>query len=586
MSTISAKRLFLFFTLVAILAVIAACAPAPTPAPTAAPPTAAAPVAQPTSPPAPTTAPAPTAVPPTTAPQTFVKCMSGDPVKLDSADYDDGNSAHVAEQVFETLVEFDGATTSVKPALATSWTTSSDGLTWTFKLRPNVKYSDGTPLTADDVLFAFTRQWDDSASNTAHNKVSLAWEYWHDVLGFGFKSEKDALVKDIKKVDDSTIQFSLSQPNAAFLVDMAMFSNAIYKPAGFTANMDTYGTPDSVKNLIGTGPFMITEWVKGDHVTMVKNPNWWGDPSTVKIDKAIVKAITDNSQRYLATKAGDCSGMEFVNTDDLKDAANQSNLQILKRPPLNVGYLAFNQNIKPFDKIEVRQAIAYAIDKQTLVNTLEAGLGTPATNFVPPSMSVQGNSVWNKDIPQVCCDASKAKDLLTKAGVTNLTFDLWYMPVSRPYFPDPKAIATAMASDLAKAGITANLKTEDWGQYKTDANAGKFAVWMLGWTGDNGDPDNFLFTFFGDSPLGSGMGSKREGYSSKPLNDLLRQALGELDPVKRAALYQQADKIISDDFVWDPIDHTTPPLIFQKNVQGYIPNPVSTEFFKTVYFTK
>ncbi|HEX7587042.1 MAG TPA: ABC transporter substrate-binding protein, partial [Anaerolineae bacterium] len=345
---------------------------------------------------------------------------------------------------------------------------------------------------------------------------------------------------------------------------------------------DTFGTPESLKNLIGTGPFMFSEWVKGDHVTMVKNPNWWGDPSTVKIDRAINRSITDNSQRYLATKAGDCSGMQFVNTDDLVDAAKQTNLQILKRPSLNVGYLAFNQNVKPFDKIEVRQAIAYAINKQALVDALFAGLGVPATQFVPPSMSVQGNTVWNKDIPQVCCDAVKSKDLLTKAGVTNLTFDLWYMPVSRPYFPDPKAIATAMAADLAKAGITANLKTEDWGQYKTDVNAGKFPVWMLGWTGDNGDPDNFLFTFFGDDPVGSGLSSRREGYASKPLNDLLRKALAEVDPVKRAALYLQADKIISDDYVWNPIAHTTPPLVFQKKVQGYNPNPTGTEFFKTV----
>ena len=226
------KKLLVLLVLAVLLTALAACgAPA---APTAAPAT-----ARRRRPAVPaTTAPAPTS-PRRHAPQTFVKCMSGDPVKLDPADYDDGNSAHVAEQVFETLVEFDGATTKVRPALATSWTTSSDGLTWTFKLRPNVKYSDGTPLTADDVLFAFTRQWDDSPSNTAHNKVSLQWEYWHDVLGFGFKSEKNPLVKDIKKVDDSTIQFTLSQVNVAFLVDIAMFSNAVYKPAGFTASPDT-----------------------------------------------------------------------------------------------------------------------------------------------------------------------------------------------------------------------------------------------------------------------------------------------------------------------------------------------------------
>jgi peptide/nickel transport system substrate-binding protein len=576
MSIVLNKRLLIFISLTVMLLSLAACA-TPTASPTSAPPTSAPQAAQPTTV-SPTTAP-PAA---TKAPVTFVKCMSGDPVKLDPADFDDGNSAHASEQVFETLVEFDGATTKLKPALAEKWSTSADSLTWTFNLRKGVKFSDGSPLTADDVLFAFTRQWDDSASNAAHNKVSLSWEYWHDVLGFGFKSEKTALVKDIKKVDDSTIQFTLSQPNAAFLLNIAIFSNAIYKPAGFTAAPDKFGTPDSIKNLIGTGPFMFNEWVKDDHVTLVKNPNWWGDPSTLKIDRAIIRAVKDNSQRYLATKAGECSGMEFPSTDDATAAAKEANLQVLKRPSLNIAYLAYNQNIKPFDKLEVRQAVAYAINKQAIIDALYAGQGIAATQFLPPTMDVNGVGVWNKDIPNVCCDAQKAKDLLTKAGVTNLTFDLWYMPVSRPYYPDPKAIATAYASDLAKAGITANLKTEDWGQYKTDALAGKFAVWLLGWTGDNGDPDNFLFTFFGDDPLGSGVSSKREGYASKPLNDLLKKALAEIDANKRADMYKQAAKIISDDFPFNPIAHTTPPLIFSKKVSGYVPNPTGTEFFKTV----
>jgi len=505
---------------------------------------------------------------------TFVFCNAGDAVRLDPADYDDGQTAARAEQIFETLVEFDGATTNVRPALAEKWETSADGKTWTFYLRKGVKFHDGTPFNADAVIWNFTRQWDEKHPFHAKEYATLEWEYWHDVIGWGFKGEKGALMQDIVKVDDYTVKFVLSDPSGPFLLNMALFSNAIASPASF----EKYKT-EAFKNPVGTGPFKFVEWVKDDRIVLEKNADWWGGAKNVAIDRLVFRVIKDNSARYLAVKAGDCHGMgEGANPDDAKAAKADPNLQVLERPPLNVGYVAFNQAVKPLDNPKVREAIAYAINKTALVNALYAGNGVAATQFLPPSMWG-----WNPDIKQRCCDAEKAKALLKEAGFEKgFTLDFWYMPVSRPYFPTPKSIAEAIAADLAKVGITANLKTEDWGQYKVDAREGKFAMWLLGWTGDNGDPDNFLFTFFGDDPPGKGASTKCCGYFNKELNDLLSKAARMADIKEREPLYKQAAVLIDKDIPRIPIAHTTVPLIFSKKVSGYIPNPLGTEFFKTV----
>jgi peptide/nickel transport system substrate-binding protein len=375
------------------------------------------------------------------------------------------------------------------------------------------------------------------------------------------------------KVDDYTVKFVLSAPQAPFIINIAMFSNGIASPASFEKNKT-----DAFKNPVGTGPFKFQEWVKDDHITLVKNPDYW-DKGKPSLDKLVFRVIKDNSARYLALKAGDIQGMgEGANPDDAKAAASDANLQVVSRPPLNVGYVAFNQNVKPLDNKDVRMAIAYAINKKAIVDNLYAGNGILATQFLPPSLWG-----WNPDIKDVSGDPAKAKELLAKAGLDKgFTIDFWYMPVSRPYYPTPKSIAEAIAADLAKVGITANLKTEDWGQYKIDAQQGKLAMWMLGWTGDNGDPDNFLFTFFGDSPLGSGASSKCCGYASKELNDLLVKAVTTPDQKARETMYKQAAVIIANDFPRIPIAHTSVPLIFSKKVSGYIANPLGTEFFKTV----
>ena len=268
-------------------AVPTAAAPAPAAATATTAPAAAAPTA--TKPPAPAATTAPAAA----AGTTFVMCEPGDAVRMDPADYDDGQTSQRAEQIFETLYEFDGSTTNVKPALAESYDVSADGKTWTFHLRKGVKFTDGTPFNADAVLWNFQRQWDDKNPYHTKDYATLTWEYWHDVIGWGFKSEENRVMQDMVKVDDYTVKFILSTPSAPFIINIALFSNGIASPASF----DKWKT-DGFKHPVGTGPFMMTDWVKDDSMTMVRNPDYWGTKPA--IDKLVFRVIKDNSARYLA----------------------------------------------------------------------------------------------------------------------------------------------------------------------------------------------------------------------------------------------------------------------------------------------
>ncbi|MGB9553401.1 MAG: ABC transporter substrate-binding protein, partial [bacterium] len=321
---------------------------------------------------------------------------------------------------------------------------------------------------------------------------------------------------------------------------------------------------------VGTGPFKFVEWVKDDHITLERNPDYWGEKA--KVEKVIIKTIPDNSARFLALKTGEIMGMDGANPDDVISAKNDPNIQILLRPALNVGWLNFNVTVKPFDDVRVRKAIAMAIDKKTIVQTLFGETGIVADQIWPPFG--WGHNFELQDYPY---DPEGAKALLAEAGYPDgFETDFWYMPNPRPYYPDPKGIAEAIAADLGKVGVRCNLKTEDWTTYLADRRDGKFNFWMLGWTGDNGDPDNFLFFHYGVPRPGEG------NYNNPELIKILTDAQKVVNQAQRAELYKQAAVIIHEDCPRLFIGHNQVPLLFSKKVTGYVVNPTSTEIYNTV----
>jgi peptide/nickel transport system substrate-binding protein len=574
--------------------VLGACAPAATTAPTEAPPVAteAPPVATeaPVVTEAPTEAPPPTEVP---QPVTFIFGRGGDSVQLDPAIVTDGESFRVTGQVLENLYQFEHGTTVPVPALAEECTPNEAGTEWVCKLRQGVKFHDGTDFNADAVIFNFER-W--RFTTNPYHFASQVFEYYEAMFG-GF--DDASIITSVDKVDDYTIKFVLSAPQAPFLANLAMDMFAISSPTAVEAAGEDYGTP--AVGCVGTGPFKFVEWVEGDHITVAANDDYWG--GRPKIDQIVWKVIPDDSARFLALKAGDIHGLETATVEDLATAETDPTLQIMTRPALNTGYLAFNYKIKEFQDIKVREAVAHAINKQALVENFLGKYGEVAKTFIPPKM-------WGykADLEDWTYDPELSKQLLADAGFPDglsevtiaediadadgnvvykagdkMPLKFYYMPVSRFYYPSPKEIGEAMAADLAKAGITVEMYLEgDWATYLGSRRNGLLVgLYMLGWGGDNGDPDNFHCYFWcgGTEPIA------REGWYENPaLAELLLKAQVTPGQENRAPMYMEAEQMLHDDVARIWIDHYNTPLIFSAKVTGYIPQPVGADYYEFVEF--
>jgi len=304
----------------------------------------------------------------------------------------------------------------------------------------------------------------------------------------------------------------------------------------------------------------------------VKNPHWWGVGP--KLDTLIFRSIPDNSARFAELQAGTVDQADLAQTD-YAAADKDPNIVDYTTPSLGVGYIAFQQCTKPFDNVQVRQAIAMAINRQALVDTFYSKGDMLATGFQPPA--ILGS---NPNLPPIEYNPDKAKQLLATAGFPNgFTTDFYYIPVIRGYFPDSKAIAEAISVDLAKIGITLNLKTEDWGTYLQDRLDGKFPMWMLGWGSDNGDPDNFIGYHFAHAV---GQPKKEDCYGNDKLAQLLIDGNKEPDVAKRAAIYQQAEQIVHDDMPRIPVAWPIGHAFFRKDVKGYQP-VVFRSWYEFVY---
>jgi len=516
---------------------------------------------------------------PAPAQTTFVFGNQGEPVSLDPAIITDGVSNRITRQIYEGLVKYKSATTEVVPALAEKWQVSADGTVWTFTLRRNVKFQDGTPFDANAVVWNFDR-WRLSKHPQHENEIKAGQTFEYYEAQFGGFDDKSLITK-AEAVNPTTVRITLRTPQGPFLANLAMFVFDLVSPTA----AEKWGV-DFGKHPVGTGPYRFVEWKVGQDVILEANPDYWDNAGKPKIPRLVIRNIKDNSQRLAALKAGEIQGFEGLNPDDVKVVRADPNLQIILRPTNTTGYVAFNYKVKEFQDKRVRMAVASAINKKAIVDALYGGTGMVATQFQPPPL-------WgyNKDLKDFEYNPQHARDLLKEAGfpqgLKEITWDdgrkeplqFWYMPVSRPYFPNPKEIAEAIAADLAKAGIMVQLQTTDWTVYLDKRKNGQLPLYMLGWTGDNGDPDNFVCYFF-CSP-----GASREGfYTNQQLTDLLLQAQKLTDQSKRAELYRKAEQMIHDDAARLFIANNQPPLPFQKKVKGYVANPTNTEYFNTVYF--
>jgi ABC-type transport system substrate-binding protein len=514
------------------------------------------------------------------ASETLIFAISRDVDQLDPG------STSVSKQVdniFEGLVRFKVGATSIEPCLATSWEISADGKEITFHLRKGVKFHDSTDFNADAVVFSFARQYD---TTHPYNQY-VEWYMW----GYLFSD-----IDKMEKIDDDTVKLILKRVNVSILTSLAHHQVSIVSPT----NAEKY-QEDAFKNPCGTGPFKFVEWVKDDHVTLEANEDYW--QGRAKLDRLIFKVIPDPSARLMALEVGEVQGIEYPNPADFDRIKANKDLVLMSEAGMNVGFLAINTGygyidankngvrdlvdeplvktpgyFEPLTKKEVRQAINMAIDKQSIIDNIYMGTAIKAINGMPPFMLGYNDAI--EDYPY---DPAKAKQLLAQAGYPDgFEVTLHFTPVSRSYMFDPLKIAEAIQSYLVAVGIKVKFYQADWASYLQETSDGKHQMCLLGWIGDNGDPDNFM-SVYSTNRASIGIGQNRAFYINDTVQELLSAALVTYDDEKRTTYYKKIQEMVHEDAGWVYLVHSTQNLVFKNNIKGFILNPTSRTFFYPVW---
>lgn len=490
---------------------------------------------------------------------TLVFGRGGDSTSLDPSRTTEGETFKVTINLYETLLTFEDEGTAVEPGLAKTWEASEDGLTYTFELQEGVKFHDGTDFNAEAVVKNFER-W--------ANGDAEQFPYYNTMFGDGDGS----IIESVTAEGDSTVVFTLTRPQAPFLKNLAMDMFAIASPTA----IEEYGDDDFERKPVGTGPFKFVEWKPNDSITVERFEDYW-QADLPKLDKIIFRSIPDNATRLNALKTGEIYLADGINPSDGASVESDPELQLFERPSMNVGYLGLTVTREPFDNKLVRQAMNHAIDKQSIIDAFFEGRADIAVNPIPSSISG-----YNDEIEGYEYDPEKAKALLEEAGYADgFEMELWAMPVPRPYMPDGQKVAEVMQKNLADIGVTAKIVSHEWATYLDLAEKGEADAFMLGWTGDNGDPDNFIYALLDEDNIGS---NNYTYFKNDEMHELLIAAQSEIDEEKRIELYKKAQEIIHDEAPWVPLAHSTPLLAGTKDLTGFLPHPTGSDLLSGVSF--
>jgi len=543
--------------LLTLTLIMAACQAQPAPAPTQVPAAKGEATTAPSAPSTPSTA-APSAAPTTAAgptaadmapDQTFRINLGDEPATIDPNRASWTQERSVIDLVFEELLKFDLKTLELQPAVAKEIPStanggiSADGKTYTFKLRNDVKWSDGKPVTAKDFVYSVKRLLD----------PALAAEYasfYYDIVGaeeYNNSKEKDPAklqaLKDavaVKAKDDYTLEFTLKNPRSSFLQVMALWPVAPLREDIITAN-STPDKPDKwtedPKTYIGNGPFKLTEWVHQDHITLVPNENYYGPKP--KLQKIVYYMVTDVQANYAAYLNGERE-IATVPVPMTKQVLADPNLskQLVRGARLTTFAVQFNNRVKPFDDLRVRQAFSMAIDRDAFIDKVRSGVGKPAYSWIPPGMPG-----YQPDLgKEYKLDPVKAKQLLADAGypggqglpkITLLYANSGNNPIMAQFMQE---------QFKTNLGIDITLEPTEPKAASQAINKGQFMIAFYGWGADYPDPDNWLPELFG-----TGAGNNHTGYSNPKVDDLMKKAIAETDPKKRMDMWAEAQKMIVAD---------------------------------------
>jgi peptide/nickel transport system substrate-binding protein len=371
-------------------------------------------------------------------------------------------------------------------------------------------------------------------------------------------------VKSVDVIDEYTIAFTLTEPLAPFINNLAMTQFSMISPEA----VKKYGR-DISSNPVGTGPFKFVSWTRGREVVLEKNPDYFRGPA--KLDRLIFRTIIDDNVRQNELEAGTINLMTDVIPDNLAALRINPKFQVIEQAGMHVWYLSMNCSRPPFDKREVRQAMYYAVDRQAIVDNILQGTGTLAHNMVPPM-----TFAYTDDVPKYGYEPDRARALLAAAGYPNgFTVD-FHIPESGSGMQQPEAMAIAIQSDLARVGINLNIIKTEWGAYLDmvwrPIEEQDILLLEMSYAADNGDPDNFLYTLCAGRQIPQ-LGYNFAYYSNDEFDNILIQARTTSDPARRIALYDVAQKMLMTEVPHLVIDHETQIVVMDRHITGFMLHP-------------
>jgi peptide/nickel transport system substrate-binding protein len=514
---------------------------------------------------------------------TFVFAGAADPTYVDPALVSDGESFRITKQIFEGLVELKPGSTTLQAALATRWTPSRDGKTWTFTLRRGVKFHDGTPFNAAAVCANFNRWY----NWTGPFQDASASYYYRQIFG-GFKKNESTglgapLYRSCSGKGRYVAVIKLRRRSGPFVPSLVLSAFSMQSPTAmrkYEANKGELASGTfrptgtyAFSHPTGTGPYKFESWTVGQRVVLTRNNSYWGKKGALA--RVIVRPISNNTARLQSLQTGEVNGYDLVAPQDMPTIRNDQRLRLLNRPPFNVAYVTINQSKPPMNNILVRKAVAYGLDRASVVRSFYAGRAVVANEFMPPA--IPG---YEPKVTKYPYNPNQAKALLRRAGLSlPVKIEFWWPTnVSRPYMPSPNLNFQAFKASLEQSGFDVTAVSMPWRpDYVKHVNEGTGGhLNLIGWTGDYADADNFVGTFF--QSANPQFGLTRTG-AHKKIALLLDKAEAEVNQAKRIKLYKQINKLIADFVPGVPYAHSTPAVAVQRRVHGYKPSPVGTESF-------
>jgi peptide/nickel transport system substrate-binding protein len=513
---------------------------------------------------------------------TLIVAIPSDISRTDPIIGSGAETAYVEQNVEENLVRrAPGSVSKIIPALAKSWEISPDGLKYTFHLETGVKFHDGTDFNAEAVKFNYER-WKNLPKELQGDSYYAAAVFG----GFGDQSNLAA----VDTPDQGTVVLTLKKPQSNFLSTQALPQFGLGSPTALKKGGGDNTVTDVSKiteaqggagALVGTGPFMFKEWVATDHVTLVKNPNYWDKGAIAHVDQVIFKPVTDQTQIFNGLQAGEFDVAETVAPADIDRIKQNSKLQLIARgESCDQSFIGFNLTYSPVNNPKIREAIAYAINKPAYAKAFYSGLATPSDTWMPI------NTQYAKAEKLPTYDPEKAKQLIADSGVTDLSIDFWYpSDVHQTQMPDPKGELEAISRDLEAVGFKITPHTATWApNYLDDTRAGKYEMSMFGWICDWATADNYLKTaWFGYQ---NGQPSHEFDYRNDALDKTMNDALAAPDEKTAADLWAKAQDMVRADLPSIPLLNSTMPAVAQSYVKNFIGSGAHDERMNTVWLDK